>query len=313
MTSHSPIRKGASLLERAAEVYDFSSGMLIAPVAEPMPVHGPEPVSAPAPQAPQARAPQPQQQPVRRRAVPGRRAEVDRARLSANGFLLPDAPASALAEELRLVKRQVISNVTGKNGIPDGKRRSILVSSAQPDEGKTFCALNLALSLAAEQDLDVLLVDGDFAKPEIPALLGIEPGPGLVDALADRSLDPESMIIATDLGSLSILPAGGKANNVPELLASDRTRELLAALAAADPRRIVIFDSPPALVASPASLLAGHVGQVLVVVHADKTTESDLREAIGLLSACDHVGLVLNKAGFAAGGRRFGSYYGQEP
>ena len=109
---------------------------------------------------------------------------------------------------------------------------------------------------------------------------------------------------------LSVLPAGRKANNVPELLASDRTREVLAKLAAGDRRRIILFDSPPALMASHATVLAGHVGRALVVVRADQTTEADLRETIGLLSGCRHVGLVLNGAGLAVTGRKFGAYDG---
>jgi Mrp family chromosome partitioning ATPase len=72
----------------------------------------------------------------------------------------------------------------------------------------------------------------------------------------------------------------------------------------------VIFDSPPALAASSASVLASHAGQILMVVRADQTAEADLREALDLLSACPHVSLLLNGAGFAASGRRFGSYYG---
>jgi Mrp family chromosome partitioning ATPase len=210
------------------------------------------------------------------------------------------------------VKRQLLHGISGRSGIAEEKRRRILVCSGQADEGKTFCALNLALSLAGERDLEVLLVDGDFSSPQILTLLGLEAGPGLIDALADPAVDAERCVIATDLGSLSLLPAGRKANNVPELLASERTRDVLADLSAANPRRLIIFDSPPALMASPASVLAGHVGQTLVVVRADRTVESELKETIGLLSACDHVGLVLNGAGFAAGGRRFGSYYGED-
>jgi Mrp family chromosome partitioning ATPase len=106
------------------------------------------------------------------------------------------------------------------------------------------------------------------------------------------------------------MPSGRKANNVPELLASDRTREVLAKLDAGDRRRIILFDSPPALMASHATVLAGHVGQALVVVRADHTTEADLRETIGLLSGCGHVGLVLNGAGLGVTGRKFGSYDG---
>jgi Mrp family chromosome partitioning ATPase len=94
------------------------------------------------------------------------------------------------------------------------------------------------------------------------------------------------------------------------LLASQRTRKVLDALTAHHPKRIVIFDSPPALMASPASILAGKVGQIVMVVRADKTTEAELREAIGLLSGCDNISLMLNGTGFTASGRRFGTYYG---
>jgi protein-tyrosine kinase len=322
---HEPIVRAPSLLERAAEIYDFSSGAMIAPAppiearSEPVPaaapVAAPEPVIVPDPApvaAPERSAPA-AKVPALRTSLPGRTAEVDRARLRAAGFLLPEAGAGMLAEELRLVKRQLLLAAKGRTGVADDKGRTILVTSAQPGEGKTFCALNLALSLAGQQDMDVLLVDCDVNKPEILSLLGIEAGPGFIDALDDPRADVERFVVRTDLGGLSVLPAGRQANNVPELLASARTAEVIAGLAAADPRRIVLIDSPPALMASPAGILAGHVGQVLVVVRADTTTESDLKETVGLLSACDRIGLVLNGAGFAASGRRFGQYDGNEP
>ncbi|HEX8643368.1 MAG TPA: exopolysaccharide biosynthesis protein [Allosphingosinicella sp.] len=322
-----------SLLERAAEIYDFSSGALIAPVPVPereatAPVAPAQPVvRAPEPGAEPALAleavvveapaqPAPAAKPLRaiRRAAPSRTAEVDRQRMREAGLLLPEGGGSGpLAEELRLVKRHLLQAAASRKGGSEAQRRSVLVASAQPDEGKTFCALNLALSLAGEQDVEVLLVDGDFPKPEILTLLGIEDGPGLIDALADPCADAESFIVRTDIDRLSVLPAGRQANNVPELLASGRTREVLAALAAADPRRIILFDSPPVLMASSAGVLASHVGQVLLVVRADRTVEADLKEAVGLLSASNDIALVLNGAGFAASGRRFGQYEGIEP
>lgn len=308
-------RKGEtpSLLERAAEIYDFSSGLLVQPldVAPPRPAAAQPPIAAPVSR--RAEPQEPIAPPVRRTpAAPRPSAEIDRGRLRAAGILVPSA-SSALAEEIRLVKRQLLAAAaTAGKGVSEEKRRSILVCSAQPGEGKTFTALNLAISLAAEQDREVLLVDGDFQKPEILSLLGLESGPGLVDALADPAVDVESLVVRTDLGNLSVLPAGRQADNVPELLASARTARLLASLAA-DPRRLVLFDSPPLLMASAASLLASHVGQALVVVRADRTTESDLGEAVGLLADCAQIGLVLNGAGFAAGRRRYGQYYGYEP
>jgi exopolysaccharide/PEP-CTERM locus tyrosine autokinase len=237
-------------------------------------------------------------------------ATVDRKGLLENGYILPDAPVSALAEEFRIIKRQLLLSVGGQDELSGDRRQTVLVCSAQPDEGKTFCALNLALSLAGERDVEALLVDGDFAKPEILSILGLEPGPGLIDAIADPDCDPNALVVRTDIEGLSVLAAGRQANNASELLASSRTRDVLAALTRDHPRRIVIFDSPPALMASPASVLAGQIGQVLLVVRADQTTEADLRETVGLLSGCPNISLVLNGAGFAASGRRFGAYYG---
>ncbi len=243
-------------------------------------------------------------------ATPSRFGTVDREGLLDGGYILPDAPVSALAEEFRIIKRQLLLKVSGRGELPADKRQTILICSAQPDEGKTFCALNLALSLAGERDVEVLLVDGDFAKPEILSILGLEGGPGLIDAIADPDCDPNAFVIETDVRGLSVLPAGRQANDVTELLSSERTKQVLAALTRNHPRRVVIFDSPPALMASPASVLATHVGQVVMVVRADQTTEADLKEAIALLSGCDDLSLMLNATGFAAGSRRFGSYYG---
>ncbi len=325
MAKHTP----QSLLERAAELYDFGAALRApapAPASAPVlaPVEAmPEPAPQPALVEPSAEPTSPVDRVVRAveasvaRHPPssGAVAGIDRVALAEAGFIVPEGPVTGIAEEFRLIKHQLLADIEGRTGVADERRRSVLVCSAQPRAGKTFCAINLALSLAGERDVEVLLVDGDFPKPDALAILGIAAGePGLVDALADPSSDPESFVIRTDVAGLSVLPAGRKANNVPELLASDRTREVLAKLVAGDRRRIILFDSPPALMASHATVLAGHVGQALVVVRADQTTEADLRETIGLLSGCDHVSLILNGAGLAVTGRKFGAYdgYGHE-
>jgi protein-tyrosine kinase len=170
--------------------------------------------------------------------------------------------------------------------------------------------VNLALSMASETDIEVLLVDADVAKPEILSTLGIPGGPGLMDALADPSIDAESLIIDTDIPALKILPAGRQSNNDTELLASDRTPIIIDRLAAQNPRRIIIFDSAPALAASPASVLALHVGQVVLVVRADQTSEGELREALTMLEGNARVQMLLNGVTFAGTNRKFGNYYG---
>ena len=344
MNKHSSLRDNGSLIERAAAMYDFKSHVSSPlpaeprkPEADPAAAEGTAPRARKQPiilselevsygepsfmdepfeteeQAPLSTLEAEQSQPGAAdadRNAPGRRSKVDRAGLREGGFILPDAPVGSLAEEFRIVKRQLLQAASGKTGVAEDKRQTILVCSATANEGKTFCAVNLAISMATEKDLEVLLVDGDFSKPEILSVLGLEGGPGLIDAIADAKADPNDFIIQTDIERLSVLPAGRQANNVTELLASQRTRKVLDALTANHPKRIVIFDSPPALMASPASILAGKVGQIVMVVRADQTNEADLREAVGLLSGCDNISLMLNGTGFTASGRRFGTYYG---
>jgi Mrp family chromosome partitioning ATPase len=315
-----------SLIERAAERYDFAAALRGAAPAAPAPVDA-APPAAPAEAdlpagepwlepaleleaAAAAAAPASAPSPAPRPRVPGGVAAVDRAALAAAGYIVPEAPVTGLAEEFRLIKRQLLASIERRVSQAEERRRSVLVTSAQSQDGKSFCAVNLALSLAGEHGIEVLLVDGDFAKPDMLSILGIEPGPGLVDALVDPNADPERFVIRTDVNGLSVLPCGRKEHNVPELLASDRTRDVLSRLIAVDKQRLILFDSPPALMASPASVLAAHVGQTLVVVRADQTTEADLRETVGLLSGCDHVALILNGAGINTSGRNFGAYNG---
>ncbi|PZO74829.1 MAG: chromosome partitioning protein [Sphingomonas taxi] len=341
-----------SLLERAAKVYDFSAHAKArniavpaapvvdapvreVPVAEAQAVQV-EPAVAEAPASEIAHAPAPTHDfadatflaiPEELRAPVGDEftdevyypedsddtARIDRGMLAGNGMIVPGAPVGPLAEEFRLIKRQLLiaSARIAESDSPD-KARMILVCSARPEDGKTFCAINLALSIAAERDTEVLLVDADVAKPDIVKQLGLIDGPGLLDALGDSRIDVEDMVIHTDVPHLSILPAGTKTAMDTELLASARTKVVIARLLAANPRRILIIDSPPALAASAASVLAMRVGQVMLVVRADRTPESELRAAVNILDGCEHIQLVLNAVSFVQGGARFGSYYGQE-
>ena len=319
MNQHSALKPSASLLERAAEFYDFAAQVRAPALPERKAAPEPQPLD-PAPivaeeddttvllldrpaEAPTVIAP-------RRQRTSGRRGTVNREQLQEAGYILPDAPATGLAEEFRIIKRQLLLGADGEGSTAADKRRLILACSANPDEGKTFCAINLALSLAGEKDVEVLLVDADFVKPEILSTLGLEGGAGLIDAIVDHAADPNDYVIETDIEGLGVLPAGRHANDVTELLASSRTRDVFASLTANYSNRIIILDSPPALMASPAAVLATHVGQVMMVVRAYETPEADLREAIALLSGCDTVSLLLNGAAPAASSRRFGSYYG---
>ena len=238
----------------------------------------------------------------------GHRAAIDFARLAARGYLTPDAGPSLTAEEFRLVKRQLLATAMtrGPGAIKNGNL--ILVGSAAPGEGKTFVAINLAVSIAAERDLTVLLVDADVAKPEVVSRMGIEGGPGLTDVIADRSLDIADCLIRTQIPNLTVLPAGRPHVLATELFASERMDDLMQEVARRYTDRIVIFDSPPALSTSAASVLASHVGQVVFVVAAESTRDADLKEGLALMSACPNVQLLLNRSRFFPAGRRFAAF-----
>lgn len=298
MNQNRPAKPTGSLLERAAEIYDFADALR----SKATPV-------VPTPSAVAAKA----VDSVFRATADERPVQsVDQSALRQAGFVLPDGPISGLSEEFRIIKRQLLLTAAGgRQGEKILHAERILICSAHPGEGKTFCAVNLALSIAAEKDVEVLLVDADFAKPSILSTLGIAGSPGLMDALADPAMDVADCVIRTDLPGLFVLPAGRQTNADTEYLASSRTGAVLNALTAPYPNRILIFDSPPILAASPAAALAGHVGQTVLVVRADETTETALRDAVGLLAACDNIQLLLNGVKFSPGGRRFGSYYGQ--
>ncbi|MFT3977367.1 MAG: AAA family ATPase [Sphingomonas bacterium] len=330
----SPVSRKGSLIERAAQIYDFDAQFRVrrgtpsnaSPEETPAEVLL-QPEQAPAPEmegmAPEVAATlaaiplelrdfAAPLEDSEHHIVPGGVVHIDRAMLAERGMLVPGAPVGALAEEFRLVKRQLLLNARAiAAGTPDRRARTILIGSGKPGEGKTWCATNLAISLAAEKDVEVLLVDADFAKPDVMASLGLEDSTGLLDIISDPSLDPESCVLKTDVPQLSLLPAGAKTHADTELLASARTAQVLDRLLDADPRRIILFDSPPVLAASPASVLALLVAQVMMVVRADRTTEHDVREAVALLDGCEHISLVLNAVSYEPHRGRFGSYYGQ--
>lgn len=217
---------------------------------------------------------------------------------------------SLTSEEFRIVKRSLLLNAFSKGDAAIKNGNIVLVTSTQPNEGKTFCAVSLALSMAAERDLTVLLVDADVAKPDVLNTLGIKGGKGLMDVIENKDMDLSECLLRTNIPNLTILPAGKKHKLTTELLASERMGDIIAEIARRYHDRIIIIDSPPVLASSSASVLALHVGQILFVVEADSTREEELQDAFKMIEKCKNISLLLNKARFTAGKKRFGSYYG---
>ncbi len=239
-----------------------------------------------------------------------RQVNIDFARLRARGLLTSDDERSALAEEYRMIKRPLLANAFGTNPVKNGNL--IMVTSSLPGEGKTFTAINLAISIAMELDRTVLLVDADVAHPRMPEYLGFRAEHGLLDILRQDTRDLSNMILRTNIDKLSILPAGRTYARATELLASESMDRLIADLSNRYPDRLVLFDSPPLLATSEAGVLASHMGQIVMVAEADKTPKNALREALTRLEgACDVVGMVLNKSSSQnAGGYGYYGYGG---
>jgi exopolysaccharide/PEP-CTERM locus tyrosine autokinase len=230
--------------------------------------------------------------------------------LSAAGIVTPNSPRSFLADQFRLIKRPLLANVKGQGESGHKHRNLIMVTSSLAGEGKSFSSVNLAMSIAMELDNTVMLVDADVARPSVLRMLGLPPGPGLLDLL-EGNTDMQSVLLKTNIDKLTILPSGTPHPKATELLASDAMRALLDDMAQRYPDRIIIFDSPPLLLTTEARVLATQMGQVLVVVQAEKTLQSDVQHALSTIKSCSHISLVLNKVrGASEGGYGYGYGYG---
>ena len=223
-----------------------------------------------------------------------RQITIDFDRLRGQGFALP-VDQSALAEELRLIKRPLLSAAFAQGPSEIVNSNLIMVTSANPKEGKTFIATNLALSMASEHDVHVLLIDADVANPSIPGVLGFEAETGLIDAVTDPSIDLADVMIRTNIDNLIVLPAGRPRPGASELLASARMTRFVNDIAKRYADRIILFDSPPVLARSEAMVLAQHVGQVVFVVEAERTSRTAMSEALGMIGNSKLGGVVLNK------------------
>lgn len=305
----------ASLIERAArrlagdpsEAAEAGQVAVPAPVFEAPPTAVPDPPPAPRPVA-EPRAPA-QGADGAAESRHGRRVFIDLDRLYAEGLVTPRGERTRTAEEFRMIKRPLLLKALAKDagGVENGNL--IMVSSAVPEEGKTFTAVNLAMSIAKERDLYVLLVDADLSRPNVASTLGIEAERGFVDVLDNHSIDVSEVLTRSNIDNFSIIPAGRPHPMGTELLASERAAQVIGEISHRYSNRIIIFDTAPVLASSEGGALARFVGQVVFVVEAEKTPAAAVRGALEVLSSCRNVGLVLNKSRSSLAGSRFGGYY----
>jgi exopolysaccharide/PEP-CTERM locus tyrosine autokinase len=227
--------------------------------------------------------------------VTTRRVELDLARMRDMGMVTAASGRTSLLEDFRIIKRPLLQRAFAERMPGDNPGNLIMLTSSLPGEGKTYSAINLAMSIAMELDHTVLLVDADVARPSILRTLGLPAQRGLMDLLVDDKLDMGEVMLRTNVDTLSILPAGTSTPRATELLASSTMSNLVNEIANRYPDRIVIFDSPPLLLTSESHVLASHMGQIVVVVEAQTTTQHALKEALSQLNGLNNVNLIYNK------------------
>ena len=251
---------------------------------------------APAPSASPNRGLPPSASPaaVLRNSGNGKNIELDAVRMQAMGFITAGT-RTPLMEEVRVIKRPLITRAFSPKHRSDKPANLIMITSSLPGEGKTFCAINLAMSIAMELDHTVLLVDADVARPSVLRTLGLPGQRGLMELLLDERADMSEMLLHTNIDGLTLLPAGAANARATELLASQAMANLLKEMAGRYPDRIIIFDSPPLLLTTEAHVLAAHMGQIVVVVEAEKTSQHAVQESLRQLEGLSNVNLVYNK------------------
>lgn len=270
------------------------------PVATPAAPAPAAPAPAPAPAA-RAAAPAPAaapraEAPRKTPPKPGtRKVDLDLVRMRDAGMVTAASGRTSLLEDFRVIKRPLLKRAFSE-GAPGRPNNLIMITSSLPGEGKTYTAINLAMSIAMELDHTVLLVDADVARPSVLRTLGLPAQRGLMDILVDDKLDLSDVMLRTNVDTLSILPAGTSTPRATELLASSTMSSLVNEIASRYPDRIIIFDSPPLLLTSESGVLASHMGQIVMVVEAQATTQHAVKEALRQLEGCSNVNLIYNKA-----------------
>lgn len=227
---------------------------------------------------------------------PTRIVKIDREALRSLQLLPTPDMEQRIATQYRQIKRSLIAAALGRTEPPLESGQVIMVASALPGEGKTFTSINLALSMAREKDVEVILVNADVAKPHLDSLLGVAGERGLLDLLKDDHLHPDSFILDTDVPRLKFLPAGGHVDTATELLASSRMHELMQQMIRRPGNPIVLLDSPPLLLSTESQAMISSVGQVVLVVRANVTPRQAVEAAVSAAAGAKSISLILNQS-----------------
>lgn len=229
---------------------------------------------------------------------------VDLTLLREHGLQPEESDLDLVAQQFRRIKRPVLNTAFGLGASDSQNANVIMLASALPKSGKSFCSFNLATSIARERDVGAVLVDADVLKPEISRVLGLDGRLGLIDYLLDSTVSFDEILVATDLHGIVVVPAGQQHDEATELLASRRMQKFVAELSMRFYSRAIIVDTPPLLLTNEAHVLAENMGQIILVVEAGVSTQASVIQALESFNRTKPINAILNKAR----GVSFGEY-----
>lgn len=246
--------------------------------------------------------------------------KLDFAELKKHGFINPAIRRSLVSEEIRLIKRRLFQKMSlfDHHSSPQDQQENasdkdidhvVQITSSKPNEGKSFVALNLALSIAMDERYNVLLIDADITHSSLTNLLGLQNEIGLTDVLRDTQQLLSKVLKRDKNYPLTFLPAGSGVASATDLFGGQKMKTLVNEVAHRYRDRIIIFDTPPLLAGTESVVLSHNVGQVLYIVDSSSTSYNTIEAGLDLLDNYENVSLVLNKTSKFGNTDQFGSYY----
>jgi capsular exopolysaccharide synthesis family protein len=213
------------------------------------------------------------------------------------------SPHSYEAEQFKILRTNILYPVAGD------PPKSILLTSTGPEDGKTFAAANLAISIALNVNKHVLLIDADLRNPQLHQRFGFGNVPGLSNYLLEgRSLS--SLLLKTRVDKLTLLPSGPPPVNPSELISSERMANLLTEVKARYSDRLIVIDAPPPRMAAETAVIARQVDGILIVVRYGRTLKEELADLIESVGKKKILGTLVNYAETAES-RYYGYKYGR--
>lgn len=223
-----------------------------------------------------------------------RRIDLDIDLLEQKGYLTPNTKNRVMFEQYRRIKLPILQKAFKG---PDGRKNILMLTSSLEGEGKSFTALNLAMSVAYEYNQTVLLIDADIIKKQTSSVLGLKQEPGLIDYLTDKSPGLSDLMLTTNIPNLNILPAGGDSDRITELFNSKKMGQLVDELSSRYDDRLIILDAPPLLQETSSEALKKLVHQIIFVIEAEKTPLHIIKTAYQIIDDNKKdLGVVLNKS-----------------